>query len=254
MLFLLRKIIGLLLAPSLWGFGAVAIGAVLIVFPRTRRAGRWVLAAGALWLVVLSLGVPFDPVGRWLESRHAPLLDAAADPVAGRAEWVVVLGGGHRAEPWLPPSAYLTEAATYRAAEGIRIHRQLPESRLLFIGYGGARRMSSGEAGAALALSLGVDSSRVVVDPTPRTTGEEAAAVRARVGDVPVVLVTSATHMARAVRLFEQAGVQVVPAPSGQRALPRRSVREWLPMAERIVYADAVAHELFGMLAARAGM
>lgn len=254
MLFLLRKLIGMLLAPSMWGFGAVIVGVVLMAFRRTRRAGLWTMSAGGLWLVLLSFGLPFDPIGVRLEGRHTSLLDAAQHPVAAQAEWVVVLGGGHRAEPWLPPSAYLREAATYRLIEGVRIHRQLTASGMLFTGFGGARQMSSAEAGAAVAMSIGVDSARVVLEAAPRTTGEEALAVQQRVGDDPVVLVTSATHMARAVVLFEQAGVRVVPAPAGQQVVPRRGSRDWRPLGERIVYADAVAHELFGMLAARMGL
>jgi uncharacterized SAM-binding protein YcdF (DUF218 family) len=245
-LFLLRKLIGTLLTPSLWGYGAVVVGVVLLFFARTRKVGQVAVLWGATWLVVLSLGIPFDFAGRWLERQHPPLLE----PV--EAEWVVVLGGGHRAQPWLPASAHLNESAVFRMIEGVRVQQMLEESVLVFTGFGGEGRASSAEVGASVAVSLGVDPARIVAIHEPRTTGEEARAVRELVGESPVVLVTSATHMPRAVRLFEREGVTVIPAPTGHRAVGSHNVREWLRAGpHRIVYADAVMHEMVGLVALR---
>lgn len=257
MLFVLRKLIVTLLAPSLWGYAALAAGLALLFIARWRgqsgRAARWgrrVLAVGLAWLLLLSLGLPFDMLGRWLEGRHPPLLD----PQAEGAAWVVVLGGGQRAAPGLPVSAQLPEAALYRVVEGVRLHRLLPESRLLFTGYGGPGQRPAAEVGAALARALGVEASRIQIEGAPRTTREEARAVRALAGEGPVVLVTSATHMPRSVWLFEHEGVAVIPAPTGQAA-PRGLLRGRLwPAAHRLEYADTVAHELFGLAAQRLGL
>ena len=246
-LFFLRKLIVALLAPSLWGYAALAAGVVLLLFARTRRAGRVVLAVGALWLVLLSLGIPFDAAGAWLEGRHQPLLELGGSEVQD-VEWVVVLGGGQRADPRLPVSAHLPEQALYRVVEGVRLHHALPGSRLLFVGFGGIGREPAAEVGARLAMALGVDPSAIVVDNTPRTTGEEAQAVRALAGDDRVILVTTAVHMPRSVRLFARAGVSVIPAPTGHVTSARRSVRDLIvPRPHRLGYADAVAHELFGL-------
>jgi uncharacterized SAM-binding protein YcdF (DUF218 family) len=249
MLFLLRNLIGTLITPSLWGIGGIVVGVVLLCFERTRRVGQVFVLVASMWLVGLSAGIPFEPVGRWLERQHPPLLEASA---AAGAEWVVVLGGGHRASSSLPASAHLNESAIFRMVEGVRVHRMLEESVLIFVGFGGEGRQSSAEVGASVAVSLGVDPERVVAIHEPRTTGEEARAVRELVGETPVVLVTSDTHMPRAVRLFEREGVNVIPAPTGQRAVGSHSVREWLRAApQRIVYADAVMHEVVGLVAVR---
>lgn len=249
MLFFLRKLVTTVLAPSLWGFGAIAAGIVMLFIARTRRAGRVFVLSGAAWLLLLALGFPFQPLGRWLEGRHPALLDVS---VAAEAELIVVLGGGHRAADWLPPSAHLNESSVFRVVEGVRLSHALPGTTLLFAGYGGELRRSSASVGAGVALSLGVDASRVVMLEEPRTTGEEARAVKELAGDRPVVLVTSATHMARAVRLFEREGLEVIPAPTGHRALDAGSLRMSIStMPHRIAVADAVAHELFGLMALR---
>ena len=108
-----------------------------------------------------------------------------------------------------------------------------------------------------MAKALGVDSERIDdLEESPRNTAEDAALVRARVGDEPVVLVTTAVHMPRAVRIFEDAGLTVVPSPTGHRAQARRSsIRDWIiPDPRRVEYADAVMHELLGLLAVRRGL
>lgn len=259
MLFTLRKVIGLLLMPSIWGMAAVSIGLVLLLLgrmPRTKERvkpwGRRILTIGSLWLMLLAAGIPFNLIGQWLENRYPPVLDISSVPGVEGVAWVVVLGGGHRADASLPPSAYLREAALYRNVEGIRLHRLLPESRLLFTGFGGAARESSAEIGAEVAVSLGVNPGRIVTADSPRTTAEEARAVRELVGEGPVVLVTSATHMPRAVRLFEQEGIVVIPAPTGHIAGEDLVLREWLrSWSRRVWYADTVAHELFGLIIAQ---
>jgi uncharacterized SAM-binding protein YcdF (DUF218 family) len=249
MLFALRKLVATLITPSLWGFGSVVIGVVMLFFVRTRRLGKVLVLWGAAWLVVLGLGFPFEIAGRWLEWQHPPLLDVSS---VEEARWIVVLGGGHRASALLPPSAHLNEASVYRVIEGVRLAEAMPEATLLFTGFGGEHRTSSAEVGAGLAMALGVDTSRVRRVHEPRTTGEEARAVFELAGSGPVVLVTSATHMARAVRLFERQGVAVYPASTGHRAIKNASLRgDLLAMPHRIALADAVAHELVGLVVLR---
>jgi uncharacterized SAM-binding protein YcdF (DUF218 family) len=228
------------------------VGAALTVFARTRVVGQRLVLGGGIWLILLSLGIPFDLAGRMLERRYPSQAALIPLQLARNAPWVVVLGGGTRPEPWLPVPARLSEAALYRVIEGIRLHRLLPGTRLVFTGYGRPGQEPTAEVGARLALAMGVDPEFIVVDTTPRTTGEEARVVKAIAGESPVVLVTSAVHMHRAVRLFRREGVSVVPAPTGHSVSTYRSPTGWLrPSARRLAYADAVAHELVGLMALR---
>ena len=204
---------------------------------------------------MISLGLPFDPIGRWLEGRHpAILVPEDAIELAG-IRWIVVLGGGHRSGDHLPPSSLPSDASVYRIVEGLRLYQAIPQSRIIFSGYRAALPSSEASVNATLARVLGVDPERIDLEESPRSTAEEAARVRARVGDEPVVLVTTAVHMPRAVRIFEGAGLTVVPSSTGHRAQARRtSIGEWIfPSPARVEYADAVMHELLGLLAVRLG-
>ena len=256
MVFYFRKFAAILLTPSIFLAISIALGTVLQFSPRWRRKGRRLLAVGVLALCMVSLGLPFDPIGRRLEGRHpAILVPEQARELAG-VRWIVVLGGGHRSGDQLPPSSLPNDASIYRIVEGLRLYQAIPESRLIFSGYRAALPSSEASANAALARALGVDPERIDLEESPRNTAEEAARVRARIGDEPVVLVTSAVHMPRAVRIFEGAGLTVVPSPTGYQARARpTSISAWIfPSPTRVEYADAVMHELLGLLAVRLGV
>jgi uncharacterized SAM-binding protein YcdF (DUF218 family) len=256
MVFYLRRFVGLLLTPSIILAISIALGTFLQFSPRRRRKGRRLVAVGLLALSMISLGLPFDLIGRWLEGRHPPILVPEQALELAGVRWIVVLGGGHRSGDQLPPSSLPNDASIYRIVEGLRLYKAIPESRIIFSGYRAALPSSTASVNAELARALGVDPERIDLEESPRSTAEEAARVRARVGDEPVVLVTTAVHMPRAVWIFEGAGLTVVPSPTGHQALaPRTSLGEWiLPSPMRVEYADAVMHELLGLLAVRLGV
>lgn len=108
---------------------------------------------------------------------------------------------------------------------------------------------------AATAVSLSVDPAVIVVEARPRNTAQEAEFIARRAAGRPVVLVTSASHMPRAVRLFEAWGMDVIPAPvyylapdrSGQSGWMRRMV----PSAGNARKAAGAVYEFLAGVRAR---
>ena len=253
--FYFRRVVGILLTPSIVLAITMAVGAILQLSPRRRRLGRRVFAAGVLALFMLSLGLPFDSIGRWLEMRHPAILVPEDVPELAGVRWIVVLSGGHRSGNHLPLSSLPSEPSVYRIVEGLRLYHVIPESRIIFSGYGGALPASTASVSERLAVALGVDPERIDLEESPRSTSEEAARVRARVGDDPVALVTTAVHMPRAVRIFEEVGLTVIPSPTGYRAQERRTMGDWIfPSPGRVGYANNVMHEILGLLAVHLGL
>jgi len=74
--------------------------------------------------------------------------------------------------------------------------------------------VSTAEAGARVAESLGVPRSQIMTLDEPKDTEEEAAAVAKAIGQQPFLLVSSASHLPRAVIFFRNAGLQPIPAPA----------------------------------------
>jgi uncharacterized SAM-binding protein YcdF (DUF218 family) len=88
---------------------------------------------------------------------------------------------------------------------------------------------------AAVAERMGVPRSLILLDRTSHNTLENAAAVRALISSRKILLVTSASHMKRAVAMFSKAGFTVIPAPCGYRARSRaHTPLNYIPRADHL--------------------
>ncbi len=128
--------------------------------------------------------------------------------------YIHVLGGGHNTDKKQPISSHLGSASTKRVLEGVIIHRKLPNTKIILTGYAGKTSTPTALMNAQLAIELGVDEKELIINPTPRDTKEEALFTRTIVGNEPFILVTSASHMPRAMMLFESLGMHPIPAPT----------------------------------------
>lgn len=73
--------------------------------------------------------------------------------------------------------------------------------------------VSTAEVGARVAQSLGVPHEQIITPDLPKDTEEEAAAVKQAIGDAPFLLVTSASHLPRAMIFFSAGRVKSATSP-----------------------------------------
>lgn len=185
------------------------VGCLLLWSGRRARLGKALVTAGTVLLVAFSLGPTGTALVRPLETAH-PAFTPPPDPV----RWVVVLGSGYNPDPSLPPTARLTGAAVVRLAEGVRVHKALPGSRLVVMVGGASADDGRVETVREVAGAFGVAPDALVIDAGGRTTAEEADAIRRLVGGERFVMVTSAFHVPRALRLCRDRGLDPLPAPT----------------------------------------
>jgi uncharacterized SAM-binding protein YcdF (DUF218 family) len=242
-----------LLLPMPVCLGLAVIGIALLWFTRRQRAGKILVTVGVGLLAVLGL----DPVGTLsvssLERPFAPLLaggTTAADLRAQQARWIVVLGGGHRAAPGVPPPSELSQSALARLVEAVRLKRLLPRARLFVSGGAPGDPISEAALYAQSAQVLGVPAGDIVEDGQGFDTAGEALAVRRAIGSEPFILVTSATHLPRALALFRKQGLDPLPSPADFTGLPHLGPAI-LPGAGAVVNVERAVHEYLGMLFAR---
>jgi len=203
------------------------------------------------WLLISSTPLIPGAALESLEERYEPIrIENLADIDADYH--IVVLGGGHGFDDRLPPNSLLSAQALARLNEGIRLHRQLPNSRLLLSGYSSSGRTSQAEMLQQTAILLGVDEGNTLLQKEPANTWQEARVYSERYGNShPVILVTSASHMPRAVGAFERFGVEPAPSPTHYRIKKdfrkRRSLRSWMP-SQRNMEHLRVAHYEYAAL------
>lgn len=167
-----------------------------------------------------------------------------------KVKYIHVLGNGHNTDPTQPISSHLNSASTKRVLEGIIIHKKMPDSKIIFTGYEGDTNTSTAKMNSILALNLGVKKENMILNPKPVDTEEEAYFTKSLVADEPFVLVTSATHMPRAMMIFESLGMHPIAAPTnyykkGYRGLLRK------PSVGALYISTVSLHEYFGMVLAK---
>lgn len=246
-MFFLKKFLSPLLFPVPIIVLLLGVGLALLWFTRRQRTGKVFVTSGFALLVVLSCTWATFPLLHSLERIHGTPIETALAP----AKWVVVLGGGTYADPSLPLIARANTGTITRLVEGIRLHRQLPGSRLLLSGSGVLGSGSDAESMAAIAVALGVPAVSIVRDDESPDTETQAVNVARIVKDEPFLLVTSASHMPRAVALFTGAGLKPLPAPAHYIAQASSLPADYYPGIRGLLAAQIVESEYLGIVWAR---
>lgn len=241
-LFMLKKFLGGLLMP-LPAILLLLLWAVLFMLRRkTRWLGFLLTVSATLLLFVTSYPPLVAKFTGPLEQQYASY-QAAEIPAA----YIAVLGSGHVVADSQSITSELNPTGIVRLTEGIRIYRLNPGSKLIFTGYKGREAVSYTDKLKELALALGVPDSDILAYSGPKDTAEEAQLIAENFADRPLVLVTSASHMPRAMSLFRQVGLNPVPAPTEHLIKPVRS--KWLfPSADSLQKTQRWLHEQLGLI------
>lgn len=243
MLFTLKKVVGGMLLPLPLLLLLMALGLGLLWFSRFQRSGKICLSLGWLALLLLSLQPVADRLLKPIEAQY-PTWQGQQ-----QVQYVVVLGGGYTWNPAWAPSSNLINNSLPRVTEGIRLWQANPGSKMIFTGAAGSSNpVSTGEAGARVAESLGVPRSAIIVLDKPKDTEREAEAVKAAIGDAPFLLVTSASHLPRAMIFFRHVGLDPLPAPANQLAIdsPLNPWERLIPSPVWLMHSDRVGYETLG--------
>jgi uncharacterized SAM-binding protein YcdF (DUF218 family) len=245
----IKTAIGILVMPLPLALLLLVLAGLVVLVGR-RRLGAFIAASAVLLVFLASWAPVADALLGPLERHHAPVIDLAA--LAGVSA-VVVLGGGWEPDaPW-PATQRLNDSSAQRLQEGLRLLQGLPDARLIVSGGSrSADRRPVAQGYALAAQELGVPAERIVVLDTPLDTAQEAYAVREllETGE-RFVLVTSASHMARAVRHFQRAGLDPIPAPTWFKTgwESKDMLAYWVPNAEQLRKTERAVYEHLGLLA-----
>ncbi|HEY4467708.1 MAG TPA: envelope biogenesis factor ElyC [Klebsiella sp.] len=245
MLFTLKKVLGGMMLPLPLLLLLIALGIALLWFSRFQRTGKLCVSLGWLLLLLLSLQPVADNLLKPIEDKYPTWRGEK------RVQYVVVLGGGYTWNPDWAPSSNLINNSLPRLTEGIRLWQENPGAKMIFTGgMAKTNPVSSAETSARVAESLGVPRSEIIVLDKPKDTEEEAAAVKEAIGDAPFLLVTSASHLPRAMIFFRHAGLTPLPAPANQLAIesPLNPWERAIPSPVWLMHSDRVGYETLGRI------
>lgn len=245
MFFILKKFIGGLLLPLPLLLIIIGFSILLLWFNRWLKTAKLLISISWLFLVLFSLQPIADKLLMQFEQHYQTYNDN--NPV----EYIIVLGGQYTYNPEWAPSSNLGANSLARLAEGIRQYRKQPNTKLVFTG-GNARgnSVSSAQTAAEVAISLGVSRQSIITVENVYDTEQEANAIYQLVDKKPFLLVTSASHMPRAVKFFKQKGMAPIAVPANQLAV-HTALNPWeksIPNALYLSHSQIAFYELFGTL------
>lgn len=251
---ILNRIFKLALLPGSIPFlvvGLVIGVALLYGRDRTRRLGRYWLTALAAAYLAMSVPVGAD-ILVWGLARGFSSIASASD--AGGATAIVVLGGGsHRYSNQGSGVEFISDVSALRALEAARIYHLLSDPLVITSGSMMPERTRSEAALLADALiSLGVPAGRIVREARSMNTHEHAIyvpPVLRKHGVERFVLVTSPTHIRRAVRAFEAQQLHPVPSiPAMRSSRLGRGVSDWWPGGGNLNISQQAIYDYFGLV------
>ena len=251
-MFYASKLLSFATQPLAWVLVLLTLG--LLVMPRRRRMGMALSWTALLTLALVGWQPLPDALLRQLEAQYpAPAPGADLQRYAG----LVVLGGAlEPPDVWQAHGQVALNSAAERMTMPVALLRQYPQLRLLFTG-GEGRLFGQGltEAGRAKIFfdSMGVPAQRVLYESASRTTYENAI-LSARLPGVdparPWLLLTSASHMPRAMATFQKAGWNVT-AYAVDYSTGNHTPWTDYSLADGAVKWKIALHELAGLLAYR---
>ncbi|HLO84891.1 MAG TPA: YdcF family protein [Nostocaceae cyanobacterium] len=207
----LSKLLPLFFYP----LGLASISLIVALFTLWKRPRTAAIAISLALVLLLGCGNAWvaKNLVRSLEWQNLPLEQIPS------AQAIVVLGGATKTAAWPRPSADLSEQGD-RVIYAAQLYLQ-QKAPLIIISGGRIDWRGSGAPEstdiAAILTSIGIPKEAIIQEPNSLNTHENAVNVKKILdakGIKQVLLVTSAMHMPRSLKIFQRQGIDVIPAPT----------------------------------------
>jgi uncharacterized SAM-binding protein YcdF (DUF218 family) len=138
-----------------------------------------------------------------------------------------------------------------RLVETLRVYQLHPEARIITSGHHNIDQVSHAQKMKQSLVLFGVPQQKIITENFPKDTEEEAQLISPRVQGSNVVLVTNASHMARAMRYFEAQNVYPIAAPTGfwvKNINHDKGWRYYTPHISKLQQTTVAWYESLGLL------
>jgi uncharacterized SAM-binding protein YcdF (DUF218 family) len=247
---LFSRIAGAIITPSNFFLLLLVLG-VLLQATRWRRGGRRLI----IGVIAALLLIFFLPIDNWLA---APLENRfPRPPWPAHVDGMVVLGGGENGPVFAARGVAGFSSATGRLVAAAELARRYPDAKLIFSGGMAPFEKGMSEADVARAIfeQMGIPPSRLILEGRSRNTWENFVyskkLARPQPGETWLV-VTSATHMPRAMGIAAKLHWRVLPWPSDYSTTGKPVGIDWnSSLAARLGTIELAVHEWAGLAAYR---
>jgi len=223
-----------------------------------KRIGKYLLLLGIIsYFAFASSPVSMALLAR-LENKYSPLLDTKG---VQDVDTIVLVTGAAWEDPHFPLTSRVGETTVSRLLEAIRLFHLIPDAKVMILGGPldtDARDIPVSRIVGDLASAMGIPRERILLETNSTNTYENGVEIKKILGEEPFVLVTSASHLPRAIAVFQKLGLSPIPAPADFRAIRNKphanaSMGELvkvmisaLPSPDNLAHSERALHEYAG--------
>ncbi len=193
MLFSLKKFISFFLEPFTFGFLILLLAFIFLLFNNYKKA-KSILFVGLIFIFLISNSLFSNFLISPLENQYKNQKNVDISKV----EYILLLGGDFES----------------RAYEVIKLSLKLKDAKIITSGYAGKMMISDALYAKNELISLGINENRIIMQEKPKDTIEEAKSIKELLNNKPFILVTSAYHMPRAMKIFQMQGLNPIAVPT----------------------------------------
>jgi len=246
MLFVMKKWLGGLLMPLPLSLLLLCVALLLLFFSKKQTLAKWLTFVSFIILLTFSVLPTAYHLNKPLERSYPPLLVAAQS-----LDYILVLGSAGVHDKTLPITGQLSATAINRFSEALRLYYANPNARIVVSGSGFGDSKSHAQLLQTLAVSFAIPTENIIRLDDTQDTAQEAQQMSAIIKGKRAALVTSATHMPRAIQQFARYQAFPIPAPTlylaktNEHDLP---AYYYIPSAYQAYKAEVALHEYLGRL------
>lgn len=214
---ILKSICQFAVSPS----GIIAL-CFLVSFPLIglgKRIGKYLLLLGIIAYFAFSSSPLSTVLLSRLENKYPPLQDMKA---VESIDTIVLLTTAAWNDAHIPLTSQVGEATVCRLLEAIRLYRLIPGAKIVISGgpmHSRGRNVPVSRIVGDVAGTMGIPGERIVLETNSTNTYENGVEIKKILGEKPFLLVTSASHLPRAVAVFQKLGLSPIPAPADFRMI-----------------------------------
>lgn len=246
MAFFIKKWLGGLLMPLPFSLTLLFISLVLLFFSQRQKLAKSLVLVSFIILCTASFLPMVNKITKPLEREYPALLNPAQS-----LDYILVLGSSGIHDQTLPITGQLSATALSRFSEALRLYYANPNAVIVVSGSGFGDSQSHAQLLQQLAIALAIPTEKIIRLDDTEDTNQEAQQMSALIKGKKAALVTSATHMPRAMQLFKHYQQKPIPAPTMYLAKENGFTLPayvYIPSAYQLYKSEVSIHEYLGQL------
>ena len=188
--FILKKFISLFLMPLNFSLLLFLVGLILL-FKKKYKLSKIFLSLSFIFICFFGYSQSANLLLYPLEKQYNTLKIIPKD-----IKYIVLLGGDKENRAW----------------EVLRLYHNIKNVKIITTGYSSTNKEPEAFKTARLLSSVGIMKSDIIIFPKPKDTYEEAIKIKKFLKKEKFILVTSASHMPRVMKIFKKQNLNPIPS------------------------------------------